>query len=84
MNMNEIMREWKPAQCCCSNVSSAPAVAPKATPPAAGLMVMSRWVQEGRRKIHFLSTSSILFGWEYLVSSREDSTKTQTKKPSSA
>lgn len=46
-------------------------------PPGAGLMGMSRWIQEGRRKLYFLSISSVLFGWEYLVSSREDSTKNQ-------
>lgn len=80
VDMSEV-REWKPAQCPCSNVSSAPAAAPNALPPGAVFMGTSRWIQEGRRKLYFLSISSILFGWEYLVSSREDSTKTnQTKK----
>lgn len=74
-NVNEMIRESKPAQCDHSNVSSAPVAALNTFLPGAGLMVMSRWIQEGRRKLCFLSISSTLFGWECLVSSREDSTK---------
>ena len=36
---------------------------------------LSRWIQEGRRKLCFLSISLTLFGWECLASSREDGTK---------
>jgi hypothetical protein len=50
------MCEWnyrriKTTSVWCSKLSSAPAAPLNSIPPGVGLMVMSRWIQEGRRKL---------------------------------